>query len=231
MKKIIVRILKKETHDDNSLTTVKALRKITITEHLKNEVRTDQDNVDSKSKLKEIFNGILQKLEDKGKIIMNKQDSTIMWHSKKSIGNNDELSNTKNKRLEEKVDSSDINSVTEYGCKPLKKRRKNEIINDHTNGVEVSNVVESVSNPPPVSEYPPIVIEEGTNTILLFYAYCTPQMTASQQDNAISHCYKMLSENNISGRLRVGREVSYLSYSISYLNVRYISNRESVFIR
>lgn len=52
--------------------------------------------------------------------------------------------------------------------------------------------------PPPVTG--------GNNTILLFYAYCDPQMTARQQDDAIAHCYGVLNEHGVTGRLRVGRE-------------------------
>ena len=43
-------------------------------------------------------------------------------------------------------------------------------------------------------------------TILLFYAYCVPQMTRSKQDNAIAKCYQILSELKVTGRLRIGRE-------------------------
>jgi hypothetical protein len=57
-----------------------------------------------------------------------------------------------------------------------------------------------------VKSYPPPVPKTGNNTILLFYAYCNPQMTRAGQDNAISHCTAVLNKNGISGRLRVGRE-------------------------
>lgn len=46
----------------------------------------------------------------------------------------------------------------------------------------------------------------GNVSILLFYAYSIPQMSRSEQDAAIAHCYKVLSENNMTGRLRVARE-------------------------
>jgi predicted sulfurtransferase len=48
--------------------------------------------------------------------------------------------------------------------------------------------------------------EDGPITILLFYAYCEPQMTRQQQDRAIQECSKCLKKNQVSGRLRVGRE-------------------------
>jgi hypothetical protein len=50
-------------------------------------------------------------------------------------------------------------------------------------------------------------LESGNVTILLFYAYCTPVMTRAEQDSAIAFCYSTLSSRNVTGRLRVGREV------------------------
>jgi hypothetical protein len=50
----------------------------------------------------------------------------------------------------------------------------------------------------------------GINTILLFYAYCNPIMTRSEQDDAIAFCTRVLKGNGCSGRLRVGKEVTHL---------------------
>ena len=52
----------------------------------------------------------------------------------------------------------------------------------------------------------PPTVTGGNNSILLFYAYCDPQMTARQQDDAIAYCYGVLKEHGVTGRLRVGRE-------------------------
>ena len=46
----------------------------------------------------------------------------------------------------------------------------------------------------------------GNNSILLFYTYCPTKMTRAQQDEAITHCYKVLKRNNVTGRLRIARE-------------------------
>ena len=46
----------------------------------------------------------------------------------------------------------------------------------------------------------------GNCTILLFYAYCSCLMTVGARDSAISFCSRLLSENGITGRLRVARE-------------------------
>lgn len=50
------------------------------------------------------------------------------------------------------------------------------------------------------------VVEPCNTTILLFYTYCTPLMTRGEQDDAIAYCYSILSNNGVTGRLRVGRE-------------------------
>jgi hypothetical protein len=51
------------------------------------------------------------------------------------------------------------------------------------------------------------VYPAGANTILLFYEYCRPLMTRSEQDGAILFCRSLLSANGVTGRLRIGREV------------------------
>ena len=46
----------------------------------------------------------------------------------------------------------------------------------------------------------------GNITLLLFYAYCDPLMTRSQQDKAIMYCTEVLTRNHVTGRLRVAKE-------------------------
>ena len=55
-------------------------------------------------------------------------------------------------------------------------------------------------------QYPPAPPKTGNNSILLFYAYCSPLMSAAAQDKAIAHCHHILTQNGVTGRLRVGRE-------------------------
>eukprot|EP00040_Diaphanoeca_grandis_P003567 m.25256 g.25256 ORF g.25256 m.25256 type:complete len:552 (-) comp14932_c0_seq1:205-1860(-) len=43
-------------------------------------------------------------------------------------------------------------------------------------------------------------------TILLFYAYREPQFNRSEQDDALYFCEGVLTENGVTGRLRLGRE-------------------------
>ena len=43
-------------------------------------------------------------------------------------------------------------------------------------------------------------------TIILFYAYVDPQFTRFEHDETIAHCTSVLSENGVTGRLRIGRE-------------------------
>lgn len=67
---------------------------------------------------------------------------------------------------------------------------------DHAN----SHAHQESVNVAPTSQKP------GKNTILLFYTYCIPQMTRSEQDSAITFCYSTLNKNKVTGRLRVARE-------------------------
>jgi predicted sulfurtransferase len=64
----------------------------------------------------------------------------------------------------------------------------------------------STSDEPTVKEYPTLEKPIGDVSILLFYAYAVPQMTRSEQDDAIAFCYNVLSSNGLTGRLRVARE-------------------------
>lgn len=75
----------------------------------------------------------------------------------------------------------------------LKKRKREE--------------TEMVEEPVPAPKvYPAQPPATGNVTILLFYAYAVPQMSRDEQDAAIAFCYKVLSENGMTGRLRIARE-------------------------
>ena len=52
--------------------------------------------------------------------------------------------------------------------------------------------------------YPPP--PPGTNSILLFYAYCKPEMTRQMQDAAIAWAFQTMTDLGITGRMRVARE-------------------------
>lgn len=70
------------------------------------------------------------------------------------------------------------------------------------------------------SKYPEVAKQQGDVTILLFYAYCSPVMTSSQQDHAIGFCYNVLTQNKVSGRLRIGREGYNSTLTGSYEGIR-----------
>ena len=62
--------------------------------------------------------------------------------------------------------------------------------------------------------------QKGTVTLLLFYAYCTPEMTRGEQDAAISYCYEKLRDNGCTGRLRIAREGFNSTLTGSYQGIR-----------
>jgi len=57
-------------------------------------------------------------------------------------------------------------------------------------------------------------------TILLFYAYCKPQFSRYEQDEALNFCDGILRENEVSGRLRLGREGFNGTLTGSYDSIR-----------
>lgn len=97
-----------------------------------------------------------------------------------------------------------------------KERRKAKKARKAEEGVVEEGAVEEVveeevsavpaAAPAAAKIYPPAKVEPTDTTILLFYAYCEPQMTRSAQDQMISDCHGCLSRLGITGRLRVARE-------------------------
>ena len=57
-------------------------------------------------------------------------------------------------------------------------------------------------------------------TILLFYGYCKDQFNRNEQDEALAFCENILTENGVSGRLRLGREGFNGTLTGSYDGIR-----------
>ena len=78
-----------------------------------------------------------------------------------------------------------------------KKRRKHaeekESRKERKDQVPVAAAAETVDASTPSTSYPPSVPPTGNVSLLLFYAYCQPQMTKSEQDAAIERCHTKLS--------------------------------------
>lgn len=55
-------------------------------------------------------------------------------------------------------------------------------------------------------QHSPYSSPSGDNTILLFYAYCPQPMSREAVNLTVEHCYRVLSQNLVTGRLRIARE-------------------------
>ena len=217
MQRAILHLLKQEETKSLRWKTVQASL-------LKNDATLDPTNITK----------ALEKLEQKNKIV--REGKRIRFVARQERGNNKDIevnessvpSSSSRKRNDssdketENVRSKKARIVTE---EPAVKCNDNE----KSSGVEQSAIDRLCSqhNQPdhhhhhessqssPVNHREPwkVLMDDrpppvtgGNNSILLFYAYCDPQMTARQQDDAIAHCYGVLKENGVTGRLRIGRE-------------------------
>ena len=111
-------------------------------------------------------------------------------------------SNLKKRKKQLEGDDGECKADLNEYCSKKSKNSGNK--NSGSDGA-LENVTDSVELAPS-KVYPPIVPKKGKTTLLLFYAYCCPQMTRAEQDNAIARCYAKLSEQKCFGRLRVARE-------------------------
>ena len=178
IKKAIFTSLKSYITKDNSIITKKALRKLV------------KKNINTEEVSKEDFNTVIDKLVKKGKLNLNDDDDIIMTESSNTT--TDDNTTTDNNNTDYQGDEA--------------------MVVNHANNrstTSLSSSSSSSSTKPVITnkEYPTdLSLTQGDVTILLFYAYCQPIMTRAEQDAAIAYCYATLTDNNVTGRLRVGRE-------------------------
>jgi hypothetical protein len=157
---------------------------------LRNDVLENLSKSDIGNEItKDVIKKIISKLIKKGKLIQtgNKLSlNSVPVSTENFESSTDLISDSQDFQDDEKIVVNHVNN-------PL------TISYPQNQNTVLSGETESVSN-----------LNRGDITILLFYTYCTPIMTRTEQDNAIAYCYSILSKNNITGRLRVGREVHYI---------------------
>ena len=98
----------------------------------------------------------------------------------------------------------------------LVNKQENIVRDDSSSVIDIAP--SSIEYIEPISKQ--IQLPFGSTTLLLFYAYCKPIMTRSQQDAAITYCFKNLSENKVTGRLRVAREGYNSTLTGTYEGIR-----------
>ena len=147
-------------------------------------------NINIEEVSKEDFNSVIDKLVKKGKLTLTDDDDIIMTESSFTTTDDNTTTTTGNN--------------TDY-------QADEAMVVDHANNPSTTSLSSSSSSSSkPIitnKEYPiDLSLTQGDVTILLFYAYCQPIMTRAEQDAAIAYCYATLTDNNVTGRLRVGRE-------------------------
>ena len=135
-----------------------------------------------KTTIKAVLSGVIEKLEAKSKVVC--------------TGKRVEYVSTPKKEKKRKAASA---AAADDDSPKAKKRRNNDDEDeedeekaaiDRLHQQHGGRPVAPSSSSVPSAQYPPP--PEGKNSILLFYAYCDPQMTRAEQDNAIAHCYGVL---------------------------------------
>jgi hypothetical protein len=186
MKKTILKLLRGDGSEANNNTfDRKELRKAACKLHLEIE-----DKADRKVK----FNESLSKLESRGKIVV--EDSVVKliastFQCKEIAADVCESSTAKEVRKEKKrkaqqlvvddgsVCKADAGQIEEGDTRTTDDTEKKSKSGDvSTTTIAVSGDVEPAQLVK--KEYPPIEVQTGVNTILLFYAYCVPIMSRGE---------------------------------------------------
>jgi hypothetical protein len=162
------------------------------------------DEIIDKKEMKKCFKDVLERLIEKEKVRLEEGDKVIL-----------------NKKIKRKIDDVEEEEIEieklEKKIKKEKKEKKEknesiELDEETTIIYANSKLKESIVEPETTvsvvegkNKYP-VVIQDLTHTILLFYAYCNPAMTTSEVDNAVAKCYAKLKDMECCGRLRIGQE-------------------------
>jgi hypothetical protein len=191
MKKTILKLLRGDGSEANNNTfDRKELRKAACKMHLEIE-----DKADRKVK----FNESLSKLESRGKIVVEGSVVKLIASTvqcKEIAADVCESSTAKEVRKEKKrkaqqlvVDDGSVCKADagqiEEGSKKKKDTKTTDDTEKKSKSGDVSTTTTAVSGDVEPAqlvkkEYPPIEVQTGVNTILLFYAYCVPIMSRGE---------------------------------------------------
>jgi len=142
-----------------------------------------------KTTVKAELSGVIEKLEAKNKVVCTGKRVEYVATPKKE----------KKRKAASAAAAAAASAADDDDSPKAKKRRNNDDEDEEDEEKEAidrlhqqhgGRPVAPSSSSVPSAQYPPP--PEGKNSILLFYAYCDPQMTRAEQDNAIAHCYGVL---------------------------------------
>lgn len=179
----------------------------------------DNDEKSLKKELKEHFKVALDALVEKRKILVTEQpDGESLVQINSSYKEDKKKRKNSATGMEEAQHDHNTCIAGEDDAHTSKKRKRSGSASSSSSSVvKQENALRAEEGK---KVYPEYVPPTGDTTILLFYAYCNPQMTRAEQDNAISHCRKVLQDNGVTGRLRVGREGFNATLTGSHEGVR-----------
>jgi hypothetical protein len=192
MKKTILKLLRGDGSEANNTLDRRELRKAACKLHLEIE-----DKADRKVK----FNESISKLESRGKIVI---ENSVVKLISSSVQCNEiaadasESSTAKEVRKDKKRKAQqlviDEDSICKADAGQLEERSEKKKAAKTTDDTEkksksgdASTMTTAASDSGDVEpaqlakkEYPPVEVQTGVNTILLFYAYCVPVMSRGE---------------------------------------------------
>lgn len=166
-------------------------------------VKNDYDDeIIDKKEMKKCFKDVLERLLEKEKVRIEDDNVILNKKAKRKIDD-----------VEEEIDieKEDKKSRKEKKEKKDKKEKNISIEKDEKTTINDSKLKESIIETETTEsafeqKIYPVIVQDLTHTILLFYAYCTPVMTQHEVDTAVAKCYAKLLELECGGRLRIGQE-------------------------
>ena len=212
-RKAICEVLSKIDEEEDRVTTVKKLRKKVLqgeedaNSHVAMLIKDEEFKNATKNERRDIFQEALEKLVKKEKI----------FQIGKFVGNDKDIvfAADATGRDEEEEECNDEGKSN----RPSKRSRTDGNNIDREEEAEEAKLkcLESMTS----SKQQKLQDQhKGNVTLLLFYAYCTPEMTRGEQDAAISYCYEKLRDNGCTGRLRIAREGFNSTLTGSYQGIR-----------
>ena len=193
MKKTILKLLRGDGSEENYTLDRKELRKAACKLHLE---------IEDKAERKEKFNQSISKLESRGKILIDKSvvkliapsvqcneiAADVCEASSASVVRKDKKRKAPQPIIDEgSICKADVEQIDE-GSKKKKEKKAAKTVDDtekKSDSGDASTIAAVVSGDtePAQSakkEYPPMEVQTGDNTILLFYAYCVPIMSRGE---------------------------------------------------
>ena len=179
MKKTITRLIGEA---DGRALEVKVLRKAACKLHLE---------IEDKEERKQAFADVLNSLESKGRIVLENSVAKLVDRAVAAVDEAIVVEVIKKKEKKRKINTvdTDESEILQAADKEVTKTKKSKKLKESIPDVCANQIDEAAtvqagsegdSSAPTKKEYPPIEVQTGNNTILLFYAYCTPIMSRGQ---------------------------------------------------